>query len=864
MRYYFLLLLLLFSCGSAKRSRVANQDNVAATNSNIESSRQDEPKIHGVYHESRTIKFELIHTRLDISFDWHNSLLHGNATVSCRPKFYPQNQLLLDAKGMIIHDVQWMNQALKYQYNGEELKIELPKTFERKDTLVVTIRYTAQPDLRPGGGNPAISGDKGLYFINPRGENKSIMPQIWTQGQTESNSVWFPTIDAPNQKMSQDIYITVDKKYKTLSNGILVESKETMNNQRMDHWQQKLPHAPYLTMLAVGEFEVVVDSWTRSDGKNIPVHYYVEPEWRDEAKAIFGNTPEMLSYFSKITGYENPWDKYHQIIVRDFVSGAMENTGAVIFGDMLYSTQGDLVDQNWDDIIAHELAHHWFGNLVTCESWSNLPLNESFATYFEVLWDEYKNGKDFADYHLQTDKQTYFRTVQNETRHHNVIWFDYDNKEQMFDGHSYSKGACILHMLRKYLGDEAFFEGIKYFLHKHQFNTVEAHDLRLAFETVTGLDLNWFFNQWFFAKGHPVLEVQHSVEADELTVFIYQKQDLGEFPLYRLPTKIRIWDNAGMRDEPIEIINERHEFSFKIHGTLNNFLVDPDYELLAIWLNTKDNEFLIHQFNNASHYMSIKNALSLLAHHDAVKYADIILSGLEDSFFAVRLEAIDQCNRIKKSHKEQVIEGIINIIKHDDDSRVRSSALAFISEQFPNLPELKKIVEQVISNDPSNICKSKAFDMLARLDLKKGFDYAKNLEKEKSGTILIAVADFYAENGEEQHFSFFERLFQRNYLKGQERMEAMIHFAKYLKNNKSSEIRANGLALLYHFHTKSGNELLVYNYVINQLLFVMRDDVNELNKQIAAYEQARDFVWAQRLEKEKTALQELIRLYSEK
>lgn len=864
MRYYFLLIFFAFSCGSAKKSRVTIQDNAAIINPNIESKRFDKPKEQGVYHASRTKKFELIHTRLDISFDWHNSLMHGTATLSCSPKFYAQNQLVLDAKGMLIHDVQWVNNALKYNYNGELLKIELPKTVGRNDTLVVSIRYTAQPDLRPSGGSQAITDDKGLYFINPRGENKSKMPQIWTQGETESNSVWFPTIDAPNQKMSQDVYITVDRKYTTLSNGILVESKEIMNNQRIDHWQQKLPHAPYLTMLGVGEFVVVTDSWTRSDGKKIPVHYYVEPEWREEAKQIFGNTPEMLSYFSKITGYEYPWDKYHQIIVRDYVSGAMENTGAVIFGDMLYSTQSDLVDQNWDDIIAHELAHHWFGDLVTCESWSNLPLNESFATYFEVLWDEYKNGKDFGDYHLQMDKQTYFKTVQNETRHHNLIWFDYDDKEQMFDGHSYSKGACILHMLRKYLGDEAFFESIKYYLHKNQYNTVEAHDLRLSFEAVTGIDLNWFFNQWFFAKGHPVLAVQYKVEADELKVFINQKQDFSEFPLYRLPTKVRVWDSVGMRDEPIEIVNEKHEFRFKIHGVLHNFIVDPDYELLAVWKNSKDNDLLIHQFNNASHFMSIKNALSVLARQDALKYADIILSGLEDAFFAVRLEAIDQCNRIKKSHEQQVIKGIVNIIKHDDDSRVRSSALTFLSEQFPRLPDLKEIVEQVLANDLSNICKSKALAILSTLDLNQSFDYARSFEKEKSSTILTAVSDFYAENGNEQHFSFFERLFQSTYLKGQERMSTMIHFAKYLMNNKSIEIRIRGLALLDHFHTKSGNELLVYNYVIDQLMYVVRDELNELNKQIAAYEQAKDFVWVQRLEKEKTALQDLLRVYTAK
>ena len=218
------------------------------------------------------------------------------------------------------------------------------------------------------GGSAAITSDKGLYFINPKGEDPNVMPQIWTQGETEASSVWFPTIDAPNVKTTQEMFITVKDKYTTLSNGKFLGSTKNENGTRTDHWKQDLPHAPYLFMMTVGEFKVIKDSYTRKNGEKMPVNYYVEKEWESSAQAIFGETPAMIKYFSELLDLEFPWDKYHQVVVRDYVSGAMENTGAVIFGDYAYKTERELLDENDQSTIAHELFHHWFGDLVTAES----------------------------------------------------------------------------------------------------------------------------------------------------------------------------------------------------------------------------------------------------------------------------------------------------------------------------------------------------------------------------------------------------------------------------------------------------------------------------------------------------------------
>ena len=452
-----------------------------------------------IYQETERMINDLIHTKLEVSFDWDKARLNGKATLDLKPYFYGVDSLYLDAKGFDLHKVVLVQGGkeipLSHTYDGEIIAIKLNKTYTRNERYRVKIDYTAKPNERKSKGSDAITSDKGLYFIKPDEKRPDIMPQIWTQGETEASSCWFPTIDAPTEKMTQELYITVKDKYKTLSNGTLVYGVENGNGTRTDYWKQDLPHSPYLVMMAIGEFEVVKDSWRDS----VEVHYYVEKPFKPYAKAIFGSTPEMMEFFSKLLGVDYVWDKYHQIVVRDYVSGAMENTSAVIHGDFLYQTTRELLDKDNESIIAHELFHHWFGDLVTCESWSNLPLNESFANYSQYLWDEYKYGKDEADHNGFEEMQGYLGEARG--KQVNLIRYFYEDKEDMFDAHSYNKGGRILHMLRNFLGDDAFFASLNKYLEDNKFKTAEVHNLRLAFEEVTGYDLNWFFNQWFLYQN---------------------------------------------------------------------------------------------------------------------------------------------------------------------------------------------------------------------------------------------------------------------------------------------------------------------------------------------------------------------------
>ena len=341
----------------------------------------------------------LEHTKLNVSFNFKEKQLNGEAWLTLQPHFYETNKVALDAKAMVIHSVQLNNAELPYNYDGLKLLIDLPKKYKKEEKYTLYIKYTARPEKVKQKGSSAITQAKGLYFINADGLDKTRPTQIWTQGETEASSCWFPTIDSPNQKTSQEIYITVPDRYKTLSNGKLASQTNNNNGTRTDYWNFTQKHAPYLFFMGVGEFEIVKDSY-----KNIPIEYYVEKKYAANAKDIFGLTPEMMQFFSEKLGVEYPWNKYSQFVGRDYVSGAMENTTAVIHGEQAYQMPGQLIDENvQENTIAHELFHHWFGNLVTAESWSNLALNESFANYSEYLWREYKYGKNNADAHLLED-----------------------------------------------------------------------------------------------------------------------------------------------------------------------------------------------------------------------------------------------------------------------------------------------------------------------------------------------------------------------------------------------------------------------------------------------------------------------------
>lgn len=768
------------SCGTKSPEVALNPisaDTAGATEIDTALVESEIPTSREKFNATETVLTDLIHTKLEVKFDWQKQYMYGIETLTAKPHFYSTDSLILKAKGMQINSIKLDGNTLNYQYVGDLLRINLGKTFTRKDSYTIVIDYIAKPEERQASSGTAITSDKGLYFINPLGEDKGIMPQIWTQGETESSSVWFPTIDAPNSKTSQEIFMTVDDKYATLSNGKLMASKKNADGTRTDHWKQELKHAPYLFMMGVGEFKIVKDSYVKKDGSKMDVNYYVEPEWEKYAKNIFGETPEMIRYFSKILGVEYPWDKYHQIVVRDYVSGAMENTGAVIFGDYVYKTNRELLDENDQSTIAHELFHHWFGDYVTCESWSNLPLNESFANYSQYLWDEHRYGKDQADYYAIDEAEGYFQSAQMQG-YHDLIWYTYDEKDQMFDGHSYNKGGRILHMLRNHIGDEAFFASLNLYLEQNKFKAAEFHNLRLAFEEITGQDLNWFFDQWFLGSGHPILDISQTIDGQNITLSMKQSQNLEEFPIFRLPMEVALFDDAGKHIYPIVLDQVEQTFTFPISGKLKTIVPDYQQMLLAKVREVKPQEQYIEQYYVGEKYKAREEAIRFGTKKIDSLSQKLILDGLADPFWGIRVLAIEKAGKLKDENKTLATDLIFKLAQSDVNSNVRTTALKYID----NLTDDRKLTlySSLIDSDSSYNVVSAALRNLGKTNPDLALQKAKTLETAASSKMLVGVANLYSTHGDDSKIAFFEKILTGKSLGGFDQVGAMNTFSMFI------------------------------------------------------------------------------------
>jgi len=562
------------------------------------------------YNPSEKRINDLLHTKIDIRFDWKKQWAYGKANLTLKPYFYPTQSLQLDAKGFELKEIALIKsngktEKLNYEYDEKIIYIELDKSYTKEEQYEIFIDYIAKPNDLELGGSAAISGDKGLYFINPLEEEKGKPRQLWTQGETEASSCWFPTIDSPNERTTQEMLITVDNQFKTISNGELVNSSNNDDGTRTDYWKQEIPHAPYLFMMAVGPFSEIEDSWN-----GIPMNYYVDEAYAKHAKQIFENTGEMLTFFSEKFGMDYMWDKYHQVVVHDFVSGAMENTGAVIHYAALHQTDRDMLDGKLEDIIAHEAAHHWFGDYVTCESWANIPLNESFATWAEIIWEEHKYGRDKAELKILRDRLGYFNEAEKYMEP--LIRYYHNDKEDMFDRHSYEKGGQVLWMLQEYLGDDAFYAGLKKYLEDNALQSVEIHNLRLAMEAVCGEDLNWFFNQWFLRRGHPELKVESRYDA-EMQQVVLSIEQTQETQLFRLPVMLSIHSGGNIENQKIWITEKENTFTFDVARQPNLVHFDPGNYLLAKVDEVKPIEDYIYQYKNTKGYLSHHQVMDALS-----------------------------------------------------------------------------------------------------------------------------------------------------------------------------------------------------------------------------------------------------------
>ncbi len=697
-----------------------------------------------LYNPEATRYYDLLHTKLEVAFDWEKQHLLGKAYLDLEPLFYPINQVVLDAKQFIIHEIKLgkSGMSLMHNYDGQQLTVILDKFYKKGQKINLYIDYTAQPNEGPIGGSAAITSDKGLFFINPMNEVLDKPRQIWTQGETENNSKWFPTFDKSNERCTQEIYITVEEGLETLSNGELVSSRKNGNGTKTDYWKMDKPHAPYLFMMMIGDFARVKDSW---NGKLL--EYMVDPPYEEHAKEIFNHTGEMLTFFSDLLDYPYPWNKYSQVIAEDYVSGAMENTTGVIFGDFVQKTKRELIDNENDQIVAHEIFHHWFGDLVTCESWANLTLNEGFANYSEYLWYEHKYGKDAADAIRLSEMEGYFYMAQ-QSGTHPLIHYGYADKEDMFDAHSYNKGGLVLHMLRQIVGDEAFFASLSKYLKDNEFTAVETAELRMAFEDTTGQDLNWFFDQWYFDQGHPIIDVSYDYVDGKVKIYTSQIQDADNHrPIFILPLEAAIYDQNGNISYHSVVIDARKD-TITISGIGERPLVtvlDGKSTLLGEVREDRDSTELFALLQYSPNHFDKRIAANMLNGNPGI--ANVAGKLIEDKHHILRNLGVTTASMSE-------MDKIKSLITEDPHSSVRANALMKYSREMGE--KAVPLAEAVLKNEQAYSPLKPALDIIYEYDPAKGIKHAEMMMSDNSPAIVGQLAGFFAETGDSKYLTYIE------------------------------------------------------------------------------------------------------------
>jgi len=517
---------------------------------------------------NRTRTFDAQHYLIRTSFDRKNRTIFGDTTISLKPLKNGFSSVELDAANLKFESVKLESNGkdLQFKSDDEKISIAFGKDYSPKDLIKIRLKYSAKPK-------------KGVYFVNALRNGGILLHdnQIWTQGETEESRYWFPSYDFPDDKATTEQYLTVEADETAISNGELIETLQNADGTKTFHYKMNIPHSVYLTSFVVGKYVKFADIY-----KNIPLSVYLYPGKEYLYKQVFGNTKEMMRIYEELTGIAFPFNKYDQTIVANFELGGMENITATTLSDrdIFFSDRNSAVVE---DIVSHELAHSWFGNLVTCRNWAELWLNESFATFMEAAYREKMYGRNDYLRKIEADAKEYFDEESRMNKKHGLFNKLARPDGSLFDSVTYQKGSAVVHTLRETVGDRVFWKAINIYLNKHKFGNAETADLKAVFEDVSKKDLNWFFNQWVYGTGYPKLEVnyQYNSETKKLQLNVKQTQKAEEFTpsAFILPMDVEITTQTGVVYQEIMITKRDETFSIRLNSAPKDVIFDKGLKI---------------------------------------------------------------------------------------------------------------------------------------------------------------------------------------------------------------------------------------------------------------------------------------------
>jgi aminopeptidase N len=603
----------------------------------------------------------ILHLALDVTPDFKRRTVAGTATLRFKPIAQPLPELKLDAVDLSIESVTATVKLLGYQVTDKNLIVTFADPIPANQEASVTIAYHAEPA-------------QGLYFRTPDMGYKEGDTHLFTQGEEIEARHWYPCFDSPNEKFSSEIICHVPEGMTVLSNGKLVAEEKDAHGLVAARWLQDKPHANYLISLVAGYFQKVEDKY-----KEIPLAFYTPPSEINEAQDSFRDTKYMMAFFEEEIGVPYPWAKYYQVCVNDFVAGGMENTSVTTLTDDTLFTAATENIRSSQGLVAHEMAHQWFGDLVTCKDWSDIWLNEGFATYYDALYDAHKNGRDSMLYELYQSARS-ITGIPNDTNA--IVRRNYNSPGEMFNYLAYPKGSWVLHMLRAQLGPELYRRCIRTYVERHQFGNVVTEDLRAVIEELSGRSCDQFFDQWVYHAHHPELEIDYAW--DEKTrlakVTVRQTQALGEnVLLFRFPLTVRFKSASGVVERQINVKAKEEDFHFALGEAPTVVRIDPEYTLLAKTKFTAPNAMLHAQLTDQGDAIGRVLAIEQLSgKNDREAVAGLKQALNNDSFYGVRLEA---SKALRAIHTDEALESLLASTKQDD-ARVRRQVVADIGDFY--------------------------------------------------------------------------------------------------------------------------------------------------------------------------------------
>ncbi|MFN4336546.1 MAG: M1 family aminopeptidase [Candidatus Nitrosocaldus sp.] len=711
--------------------------------------------------------FLVKHIRLELKPDMNEGSISAREEIEITANSEVVKSIMLDAAELNITRVMLGEQELTFKHIDEKLRVELPTELREGESIKVMIEYNARPR-------------KGLHFIRPDEHYPKRRLQAWTQGESVYSKYWFVCFDHPEMRFTSEIIVDVPDGFIAVSNGRLVNVEDNGSYRRY-HWLEECAHPAYLTSLVIGRFKEVRDEYN-----GVELLYYVPEDMADYAELSFANTKGMMRFFEEYTGVKYPYSKYAQVTVDEFIYGGMENIDATTLTVETLHDKRAHIDFTSDHLVAHELAHQWFGDLVTCRDWQHIWLNESFATYFEALYWLHSRGEDEFNYYIMQYANEYFEEYSKRYARA-IVTNVYKHPDDLFDRHAYEKGACVLHMLRCMIGDKQFRRVIKHYLERFRLSNAESEEFRRCCEDATGYSLQEFFEQWLYRAGHPELKIKVDYNPDSkmLNINITQVQGIDESKPFRFPLDIHIVSSDGVREE-ITVSVEAKEQSIHIPLKYEPMYVSIDplnkLPLKKMVELRMDKHMLIAMLKHGNTVERITAARALA---NSSLDSDDVINALRDAivsdvFWGVAAESAKALASIKGEKAYNALISIVESVAHPKARRAVVRAIGEFARE-DSIPLLNKILQ----GDESYYVQAEAVLAIGKSKSKKALPYLMGSLQIRSHNEVVRASAMAAFGEVRDEFSIpvlidHTRLGEHNRV----REAATLALGKYAKGNE--------------------------------------------------------------------------------